>query len=161
MTVMASVILIDVNADTVVTRRVRLRDRLRARVKAFALDQAIAAGASPDTDAALTLRARELISERTRSQLGTALREASSGDSGPSVVRVSACRQAVEEASDLIAELARRLLAPAPVEARGVAQARLLLSDATSPLFWSRRSAESRERVQQALTALEPASSDY
>jgi hypothetical protein len=154
---MASVVLIDAGADTVFTRRVRMRDRLRARFRAFALDEAIAAGAPPDSDAALTLRAGKLIGERTRSQLGSALREASTGvNRSPSVVRVAACPAAVEDASDLIGELVRRLLAPAPVEARGVAQARLLLSDGTSPLFWSRRSAESRERVRHVLAALEP-----
>jgi hypothetical protein len=155
---MTSVILIGPEANTLVTRRIRVRDRMRARFRAFSLDQAIAAGAPPDRDAALTLRARKLISERTRSELGSALECASADvDPHPSVVRVSASSRTVDDARDLIAQLARRLLAPVPVEPRGVAQARLLLSDGTSPLFWSRRSAESRERIEQVLAALEPA----
>jgi hypothetical protein len=156
--VMASVILID-DANALVARRVRLRDRLRARFRAFALDQALAAGAPPEKDAALTLRARTLIDERTRCELGSALRRLVIGaDRRPSVVHVPASSPTLDGAGDLLDELAIRLLAPAPVEARGVAQARLLLSDGTSPLFWSRRSAQSRERVQRALSALEPAS---
>jgi hypothetical protein len=154
---MRSVILIDPDANALVTQRVRLRDRLRARFRSFVLDEAIAAGIAPDSDAALTLRAQRLIGEETRCQLGLALRRASArSGSGPSLSRISACSQVADDAEELIARLALRLLAPTPVEARGVAQARLLLSDATSPLFWSRRSAQSSERVQRTLAALEP-----
>jgi hypothetical protein len=154
---MASVVLINARAGAVFTQRIRIRDRLRARLGAFRLDRAIAAGAAPDTDAALTLRAEKLLDERTRRQLGSALWKASTQvDPRPIGTRVSPSRRALLDASDLLNRLALRLLAPAPVEARGVAHARLLLSDGSGPLFWSRRSAQLRERAWRALEELEP-----
>src|SRR4051812_11417562 len=51
---------------------------------------------------------------------------------------------------------ARRLLATAPVDVRGVAQARVLLSDGSGPLFWRRSPESLRARIREAIEALEP-----
>jgi hypothetical protein len=72
------------------------------------------------------------------------------------VVRAPTSREAVAESCDELGLLAARLLAPAPVEARGVAQVRLLLSDGAGPLYWARRPGELRRRVREAREALEP-----
>jgi hypothetical protein len=157
MLVMTSMILIEGPANSVVARRIGIRDRLGARFRAFELDQALADGTPPDTSAVLALRARRLIAERTRRQLGETLRRVVDRRGRcPSVVHVSACPQTVVDVEDLLAQLARRLLAPAPVDARGVAQARILLSDGSGPLFWNDRAAELPGRLRGALEALEP-----
>jgi len=155
------VLLTGAATDTVVAQRVRIRDRLGARFNAFGLDQALASGTPPDASAPLALRARRLISERTRRQLGGTLRRVvGQRDRCPSVVHVTARRQTVVEASDLLVQLEQRLLAPAPVDARGVAQARILLSDGSGPLFSNRLGGDLRGRVQRAIDALEPQPAD-
>jgi len=53
-------------------------------------------------------------------------------------------------------ELARRLLAAGPVSAQGVAQARALLADATSPIYHRASPDDLRTRVLAAADALSP-----
>ena len=68
---MSSMVLVNDHQDTsyVTTRKIRLRDRVAARTRSFALDQALAQGISPDSGAALALRAQTLIGTPTRRQL--------------------------------------------------------------------------------------------
>ncbi|OLE37274.1 MAG: hypothetical protein AUG48_04905 [Actinobacteria bacterium 13_1_20CM_3_68_9] len=60
------------------------------------------------------------------------------------------------DARDDLDLLARRLLSGAPVDVRGVAQARVLLSDGSGPLFWRRSPENLRARIREAIEALEP-----
>ncbi len=53
--------------------------------------------------------------------------------------------------------LLERLLAPAPVPARGVALVNLLLSDGTGPLYRRGSQADLAAMVTQAVDALDPA----
>lgn len=141
----------------IVPHRVRLRDRLRARLRSVELDRALAAGARPEQSAALELRARNLIAARTRSEFGHSIRRiARPSRSAPSVVRVPAAGTTLADSDHLLHRLARRLLAPAPVDARGMAQVRLLLSDGSGPLFDRRRASELGLRLEAATQALEP-----
>jgi hypothetical protein len=138
-------------------RDVRIRDRLRALLHGFAFDRDLAAGAEVDRSPALELRAHHLISARTREDLGRNLRRiVRQRCSAPSPVRVPAAFNAVGEAGDLLARVAARLQAPAPVAARGVAQVSLLLSDGSGPLFDRRRAGELRSYLELALRDLEP-----
>jgi len=128
----------DVDPSRVSVRRVRIHERLQARWRAFALDQALADGASPDSSAALSLRAERLISESTRAELARSIRSVVAearvpGHAGDPHIR--ACSRAVRCVADQLDGLADRLLAPAPVDACGVARLDLLLRDGAGPLY--------------------------
>src|SRR3954452_2321472 len=62
---MATMALLDL-PDGPLLRPVTLRERIAARVRFAALDRALAQGARPDADVALTLHVRRLIAPRTR-----------------------------------------------------------------------------------------------
>jgi hypothetical protein len=136
---------------------VRTRDRLVARWGSLRLDRALAEGVSPEASGALLLRARAL-GGRSRRELGRSLqrilRQAQPSPSAGGRVPVS--RSAVMDARDDLDLLARRLLSGAPVDVRGVAQARVLLSDGSGPLFWRRSPESLRARIHEAIEALEP-----
>lgn len=136
------------------------RDRLRARWHADHLDRELARGASPDSSVDRSLRAQSLEDPRTRRDLARSMervlaeagRPPVSGRRYTPVSRAPVAACAVE-----LNELISRLLAPGPVAARGVAQARLLLTEAGGPLYRvGRRSgaAELRAKVRAAAGAL-------
>jgi hypothetical protein len=136
---------------------VRARDRLVARWRSPKLDRALAKGVPPETSGALLLQARTLLGPRARRELSRALqrilRQASRA-AWPGA-RMPVRRNEVMDARDDLNLLARRLLAPAPVDVRGVAQVRVLLSDGSGPLFWRRSADDLRGRVREAIEALE------
>lgn len=117
---------------------VRTRDRLRARLSTCKLDRALARGASPDSSPALSLRANRLIGRKLRRRLAQELRELPAHAARP-LHRLDAgvpiCRRGVLQGVGLLEELAMRLEGREPVDARGVAQVRALLTNADSPLF--------------------------
>jgi len=117
---------------------VRTRDRLRARVSTWKLDRALARGVSPDSSPALSLRANRLIGQRVRCRLAHQLRQLPPRAARPPCrldAAVPICRQGVLRAGGLLEELAVRLEGGEPVDACGVAQVRVLLTNADSPLF--------------------------
>lgn len=101
------------------------------------LDQRLAAGADPHSDPALRLRAARFCRVRTRRAIAARLRRmidaARSGSDGLFGVGAVA-RNEVRAESDALADLAVRLVAIRPVNPMGVALAKLLVSDANSPL---------------------------
>lgn len=137
-------------------RRLRLRDRMAARLLTWRLDGLLARGASPDSTPALSLRARRLIGRRERSMLAGSFqrvqREARRRQH-PWDAAVPICGQQVQECGELFDELSERLMEPAPVHARGVALARLLISDGSSPLY-ARDGAELERALQAAISAI-------
>jgi hypothetical protein len=145
------------SGDAVVGRRVSLRDRLMARLQAHALDLELARGVAPESCGALTLRARMLIGPSARATLARQLRRVVSDARGGHVWlrRVAVRRPAVLDAADELEVLADRLAAPGPVDVRGVAQVRLLLTDGTGPLYFPRETEELRARLADALSRLE------
>jgi hypothetical protein len=137
---------------------VRARDRLRARLWAWQLDRALAGGARPDSNAALSLHAHRLIGQKVRRRLACELRDLC-GDAfrprnrlDPSV---PICRRGVLGARGLLEELADRLEGPGPVDACGVARVRALLRNADSPLFDPGAADEFVRTLQTTLGALE------
>lgn len=110
--------------DVYLVQPVRLRDRLTARLEARRLDAELARGADPDTQAPLTLRARILIHPRHRRTLARGIER----------VAGSARRADIAAVGPQLRALAARLAYPGPVAARGVAEVRLLLTDAGGPL---------------------------
>jgi hypothetical protein len=145
------------SGDAVVGRRVGLRDRLMARLRAHALDRELARGVAPESCGALTLRARTLIGPSARATLAGQLRRVVSDARGDHVWlrRVAVRRPAILDAADELDVLADRLAAPGPVDVRGVAQAQLLLTDGTGPLYFAAETEELRARVANALSRLE------
>ena len=135
----------------------QLRSRLLVRLRAAKLDRALSAGASPYSSPALALRAEALGSPRTRRVLRDALEDLLTQRSGrlPGS-RVSPARDRVNAARDELAELARRLRPGQPVEARGIARVRELLSDGGGPLFWSGSDEDVGAAVREAIAALGP-----
>jgi hypothetical protein len=141
------------DGDLVVAGRARARDRARARFRARALDRALAAGASPEAAPALALRARRLIALPYRRSLGEAYRRIlfqAREPSIPSLVTVIPRPSRVAAAGDELVRLAEALMQPAPVAARGVAEALLLLADGTGPLHGAGSEASLRECVARA-----------
>lgn len=111
--------------------------RLSALVRRRALDYQLAAGVDPRSDAALGLRATRLGGRRVRRSIARGLRrtvaaarEARSDRFGFTPL----ARGEILGEADALMHLIRRLEAPEPVEAMGVALAKQLLSDASSPL---------------------------
>jgi hypothetical protein len=161
-------------ADRPVARSARLWDRLMARMRASRLDSDLADGASPDATVALALRAQMLVGARARREvaagvqrvLATAMQTPATEPSltpaahGPKMpagrLRVPICRDRVRESSEEFGDLIRRLLADAPVAARGVALASVLLGDGSGPLYHRGNADDVRARVREAVNALDP-----
>jgi len=121
----------------VVARRVRLRDRLAARLRPYELDAQLARGVPPDASVRLVLRAHRLISPSERLSLARGVRRVVR-DAGVARRRLSSVplqEAAVRDAAVALEDLARRLTAPEPVGVAGVAAARMLLVEPRSPLY--------------------------
>jgi hypothetical protein len=134
-----------------------LRDRLTERLLSRQLDVALANGAPADSDGALALRAQRLTDVSRRLTIARSLRrlvrEARDGRA-PALTRVAPCWGRVEVATDELSMLASRLTQPGPVAARGVAQALLLLTDGTGPLYNPRSEDSVRDRAAVAADQL-------
>lgn len=65
------------------------------------------------------------------------------------------CRREIIAAADLIDQAADRLLAIGPIDARGVAQIRVLLTDCSRPVYHHPRAADLRPALRAAIDALE------
>ena len=132
-------------------------DRLRARLRSRQLDHALARGTPPETAAPLALRARRLtrISRRRAiaDGLWRVLRDTCPGATSPQA-RVSPRLSQVVAASDDLTRLADALASPGPVAARGVAQAWILLTDGTGPLYNANSTADLRARAARAASDL-------
>jgi len=146
-------------ASYVTPQRIRLRDRLAARVRAARLDAALAQGVAPESSAALELRAQALIGPLAR-KLGLRLRqilisaESAGGGVGGGSIPISGAL--VREAEPELTLLAERLLDGGPIDARGVATVAALLYDGGGPLYGRFRDAgELRAVLNAALEALE------
>ncbi|MGH2867428.1 MAG: hypothetical protein ACRDNK_07660 [Solirubrobacteraceae bacterium] len=121
------------------------------------LDQALAAGASPDSSGPLSLRAQYLIGAPARRDLARTLRrlvDAASRPFGPLSPGVPVCRRKVLASQGTLWDLANRLTSAEPVEARGVAQVRMLITG-DGPVYHRHAADDLQPAVQAALAALE------
>jgi hypothetical protein len=141
------------------TSAARARDRLAARLLAHRLDVALASGVSPNARESLTVRAQKLIEPRVRATLGgqlrRLLRDAMSGRVSLGT-KIRPRQSKVLAAADQLDALADRLLSRDAVDARGVAQVRLLLTDGTGPLYHSGATEDLRAVAAGALRHLHP-----
>jgi len=131
--------------------RTRLRDHLTARLRARRLDLELAAGTPPEATAALALRGYRLADLRRRRVLAQTLRRLvreAGHDRPPGWARITPRRERVTATAQALTTLADTLARPGPVAPRGVAQAWLLVTDGTGPLYnrRNRRSVEAQAR---------------
>ncbi len=138
-------------------RRARLA--LITRWRAGELDRQLAEGASPGADALLAIRGRRLTSRRYRARvaagLARAVRDADATTRGFSAA-IRPDRREVVAARTVLATLDRRLRAPEPVSAQGIAMLESLLTDGASPLYLPTAPGELGSRLRAAAAALEP-----
>jgi hypothetical protein len=138
-------------------RRCRLRDRVRAHVRALQLDRALAAGASPDSELLLSLRAEAMISMANRHALARALRRAVADAARPLQPLgpvLPLARREVLRHRGLIHELADVVDRNVPVDLRGLATVEVLLMDGAGPLYTSDRRDALGAWLQTALDTL-------
>jgi hypothetical protein len=138
--------------------RVRARDRIGARLHADRLDRQLASGVAPDADAQLTLRARRLLRPAFRARFALSLRRLVRFAQGhsPNAGDIMLTREQIHGAIPELLRLADRLEAVEPLDVRGIAQTRLLLTDPAGALFYGRRADGVSEAVEAALEALTP-----
>jgi hypothetical protein len=143
-------------------QRVRLRDRLAARLRASSLDSELAAGTSPESSVRLALHAEHLHAGSQRRALARSLRRvgAASEPATSPRARVPLDRVAVQRARPEIDAVADRLTSSEPVDARGVAWLRALLADGTGPLYRERVPGRLRRELAAALASLDPPGAD-
>jgi hypothetical protein len=131
--------------------------RLIARLRSRQLDEALAGGTPPETTTPLALRARRLTKLSRRRAIAGGLRRVirdTCRGGPPSRARISPRRAQVSAAADELSRLADVLATPGPVPARGVAQAFLLLTDGTGPLYDANDAANLRARAMTAASNL-------
>ena len=111
--------------------------RARVRVHRFRLDHELGDGRSPHCDPQHALRAAQLQDMRTRRRLARGLRDVLAAAYAPPRVTdiVPLQRAAIRAAAPSLELLARRLTAPEPISAQGIALAEILLCDGASPLY--------------------------
>jgi hypothetical protein len=148
-------------AGAVAAERPRLHDRLAAQWGARRLDRALAEGVSPETNTRLALRAQRLTEPDRRWSIAGALRRIvhDAEEDGPRLGRMMPVRPnpgTVKAATHELNELADTLDDPGPVTAHGVAQAWLLITDGTGPLYHPGSSEQLSDRAARAARQLRP-----
>ena len=136
----AVVLTLDDVQGALVVRRAGPVARLATHCRKATLDRALANGASPEASVALELRARTLISAKTRlallsnvETLLTITHRAAPLGSRWAIVSTSRVRRVATELDRLAAALSEAR----PAAVRGIALVRMLLVDADSPLYGS------------------------
>jgi hypothetical protein len=101
---------------------------------------------------------RKLVGTADRRELAASLRRiaADSCGNGAFRTRMTGASSRVKETRPELERLARRLADPDPVDARGVALTKALLSDGAGPLYWARSPESLGARLREAFGALEP-----
>lgn len=130
--------------------------RLHARLAGWRLDHRLAGGADPREDELLGCRAQQLVQPSVRHVTAEGLRRALARANRPRPpgAAVPVARSSVEMYADELLALAERLDAERAVDARGVARARLLLLDGTSPLYRAASPLKLQSALDRALNGL-------
>jgi hypothetical protein len=118
--------------------RPQLTTRVAVLLARHRLDRDLAAGTAPACTPAHALRADQLAAAHTREELAEALESVVLTAQRPPAALTAAAplrRDAIVADRSALEQLARRLRAPRPVRARGVALTRRLLTDGAGPLY--------------------------
>jgi hypothetical protein len=146
------------NPRYILHERSRTRARLSARLRSQDLDRALAAGVSPDSGAALSLRAQALLGVKARSALARSIHRLIDDALHPVAVvtpRIPTCRRKILRSRSSLEALAARLVRGDPVDVHGVARVAVLLADCCGPLYDRPTADDLEPAVQRALEALE------
>ena len=134
-------------------------ERALVCLRADSLDRRLAAGAEPETDALLALRAAVLVRPIVRLRLAHGLqgilREAASPDPYRRSMLSAVARANVRNAADLLARLIERLLAPWPVSPCGMAKVNIMLTDGAGPLYYPAKTDQLRRTIHAAIDDLD------
>jgi hypothetical protein len=135
-------------------------ERLLARICVARLDRELAGGASPDTSAALALRARALLRPHVQCGLAAQVTRVLAEGMGPVQrvrgSRVPVRRDNIQAAADMLRELIDRLSCPGLLPVKGIAMVRILLADGAGPIYHRGPAEELLSALEQALAALGP-----
>jgi hypothetical protein len=135
-----------------------LLTRIRAGVRRFSLDAALARGADPCESPTLAYRAARLTSERSRGKMAARVADllaAAKRPPRPPSVAIEPDRSEVAAAEPLLIEVVDLLRSSAPVYARGVAMLKKLLGDGGSPLYLPARPRDLSHELELIVAALE------
>jgi hypothetical protein len=149
----------ETNPRCVIAVTGQVRTRLWTHLHTSRLDQALAAGASPDSGAALSLRANALIGAAARRHLARSIRrllDDARRPFGPLTPGIPICRPTVLASADALSVLAARLTSGRPVDDRGVAMLRLLLIDGGGPIYCRPAANDLKPSLAALTAALEP-----
>jgi hypothetical protein len=126
-------------ADTPRSFRPQLAVRVRARLHAPSLDRELASGIAPWRSPLHAARALALTGERNRRGLARSLERLVEQAQHPrSQYRgavVYPCREQVLDALPALLNVAGRLRSADPIDARGIARLKILLSDGSGPCY--------------------------
>jgi hypothetical protein len=131
---------------------------VRAGLRGWRLDAALAGGADPCESPALAHRAARLTSRRSRERLAASVDGVLTAAARPAPGFSSAvrpCRGEVVSAASLLIEVRELLRSTAPVYCGGVAMVRGLLRDGGSPLYLPDRRGALKGELEVILSALE------
>lgn len=149
-----------VTGNPLAMRPSRVTDRLLARTLGASLDRQLAAGRAPESSPLLAARAQRIVAIRSRRQLARNwenLLRAARRALGSYYPALPISSDQIIAAEPAVRELVRRMTAPLPVPARGVAMAGVLLTDALGPVY-SRRSPDTlAAALEAAIAQLDPA----
>jgi hypothetical protein len=157
--------------DPIIVAARPLADRVLARVFGASLDDSLAAGSAPESSRLLAVRAQDIVSLRRRMataanwerllRVAQAARQSASGPParrwGARPAAMPVCARQIVAAEPAIRELVSCLSMPLPVPAQGVAMARVLLTDATGPVYNARSRVSLATALDAAITYLDPA----
>ena len=133
-------VVVVVESDVLVPRPLRKRwlDVL-ARLRARELDSQLAAGLSPESSDVLFAHAARIARPRSCAVLASSLRKVAIAAEKPGGIsnRAPLRRDDIRSTRDELLVLAERLERTGPIQARGIAKIRLLLSDGSGPLYRS------------------------
>lgn len=139
-----------------VLTEVTLRDRIAARLRAHALDLALASGTDPESTLMLAVRADALARPHVRRYLARSLERILTESTRPPGLRPTPVslgrRRAIRAATDELEALIARLRSAGPVAVRGIAQVLVLLRDGGGPLYAGVTEPDLRSAIEQALT---------
>lgn len=146
------IMLVADDLDRLTLRRITAYHRIVARLRAASLDSELAGGISPETCDYLAARAFQLTSMKSRRRLAAGLERvlADASESTHPTLRMPLRRARIAAAATELGELARYLLTPGPISARGVAIVRQLLSDGAGPLYRESCQLDLRDIARQA-----------
>ncbi|HTC69133.1 MAG TPA: hypothetical protein VK662_06150 [Acidothermaceae bacterium] len=144
--------------EQLVVRRVRRSDRIAARLLAPSLDRQLAAGRAPESTQLLATRAAQLADLETRRQLARDFDHLLESAHRPGVARsprAVALRGSITDVEPDLRDMLITMTALLPTSARGVAMARILLTDGTGPLFNPHCSTNLRDAIHDVTAQLD------